>query len=89
MFFEANRIFNDRLVTYEDKSKFEGIIHKVYADLRLNLKYEGDYKVSHTVNSYTYLYIILLEKFYFEFIFIALNKPICSIKFCYINIIIK
>lgn len=47
LFFEANRIFNDRLVTYEDKSKFEGIIHKIYADLRLNLKYEGDRIVTH------------------------------------------
>ncbi|XP_060838419.1 cytoplasmic dynein 2 heavy chain 1 [Rhopalosiphum padi] len=40
LFFEANRIFNDRLVTYEDKSKFEEIIQKIYADLRLNFKYE-------------------------------------------------
>jgi hypothetical protein len=45
LFFEANRIFNDRLVTYEDKSKFEEIIQKIYADLRLNFKHEGDFIV--------------------------------------------
>jgi len=48
LFFEANRIFNDRLVTYEDKSKFEGLIQKVYVDLRLKYKYEGDFIVLHS-----------------------------------------
>lgn len=47
MFFEANRIFNDRLVTYEDKSKFEELIQKIYVDLRLKFKYEGDFIVLH------------------------------------------
>lgn len=41
LFFEANHIFNDRLVKYEDKKKFEEIIHRIYADHQMNFKYEG------------------------------------------------
>lgn len=44
MFTEANHIFKDRLTKYEDKKKFEEIIHEIYTDNNLNFKYEGDIK---------------------------------------------
>lgn len=50
LFFEANHIFNDRIVKYEDKKKFEEILQKIYADNNLNYKYEGmkyEYRVIH------------------------------------------
>lgn len=42
LFTEANHIFKDRLTKYEDKEKFERIIHEIFTDNHLKFKYEGD-----------------------------------------------